>query len=125
MKIKAKFSPNKYPRYIIKISASGNRKGTNDTPKRISTLIESDNVLEKKAEDDPTNPDLKSSSEISCKLERLELLEWRIATNTPTEMATMHKIKVMINLALFSLNVLLTENLSPLIKEWLLYDLNI
>ena len=40
-----------------------------------------------------------------------------MATKTPTDIAIRDKMRVIINFALFSLNVFEIENLRPLIKE--------
>ena len=56
MKIKAKLSPNRQPRQINKISASGKRQIENERAVKIKTFTERDNVLEKNAEEDATKP---------------------------------------------------------------------
>ena len=88
-------------------------------------LTESESIREKNAEEEPTSPLLKSSSEISCRHDKLSLPEYLIATKIPANIATSTRINVKINFPLFSLSVREQENRSPFMNECDLYDFNI
>lgn len=88
-------------------------------------MTESDSIREKNADDEPTSPFLKSSRLISCRRDKLSLLECFIATKIPADIAIITNISVKINFPLFSFNVREQEKRNPFIKECDLYDFNI
>lgn len=91
----------------------------------MSALTDRESMREKNADDEPTSPLLKSSSEISCSRDKLSLSEYFIATKIPAKMAIITSMSVKINFPLFSFSVREQENLRPFMNECDLYDFNI
>ena len=88
-------------------------------------MTDSESRREKKAEEEPTSPLLKSSRDISCRRDKFSLPEYFIATKIPANIATKTRIIVKRNFPRFSFKVRAQEKRSPFINECDLYDFNI